>query len=76
MEKEIFTISTASSGFDVGTDLQFLLVNGEVAGLDVEQAASAEAQHVLVTRVPRHAVRVRLLRENAALFTTVQLHPS
>jgi len=42
--------------------LHLLLVDGEVAGLDVEVAVAGEAQHVLALGVPGHAVRVGLLR--------------
>jgi len=42
--------------------LELLLVNGKAAGLDVEKSAAAETQHVLVFRVPGHAVGVRLLQ--------------
>jgi len=42
--------------------LEFLLVNGKVAGLDVEKPTAAETQHVFVLRVPRHTVGVWLLQ--------------
>lgn len=41
--------------------LQFLLVNREVAGLDVEHAIAGEAQHVFVAGVPCNTVGIRLL---------------
>lgn len=43
--------------------LQFLLVDGEVAGLDVEHSVARETQHVLIASVPCHAVGVRLLNK-------------
>ena len=45
------------------SNLKFLLVHRKVAGFDVEQTSATEAQHVLTLAVPRHAVRVRLLRK-------------
>lgn len=42
--------------------LHFLLVHGEVAGLDVEVAVAREAQHVLALGVPGYAVGIGLLQ--------------
>ena len=46
--------------------VQLLLMHREVARLDAQQPAAAVAQHVLALRVPRHAVRVRLLSKHTA----------
>lgn len=50
--------------------LKFLLMDGEVAGFDVEVAAPREAQHVLALRVPGHAVGVGLLTPRELVVTT------
>eukprot|EP00754_Rhynchopus_humris_P012586 Rhum_TRINITY_DN14297_c3_g1::Rhum_TRINITY_DN14297_c3_g1_i1::g.78660::m.78660 len=43
--------------------LQLLLVDGEVAGLDVQRRVAGEGQHVLVLRVPCNRVRIALLEK-------------